>query len=79
MTTTARVVVLPQTCTELRVETVELPDPAPQQVVVKQFASGICHSQLHQIHRSRKSQKVVLVMNLPGGAVGDYRDPRCAW
>ena len=59
MTTTARVVVLPQTGTELRVETVELPDPAPQQVVVKQFASGICHSQLHQIHRSRKSPVVL--------------------
>ncbi|MEC7077962.1 MAG: alcohol dehydrogenase catalytic domain-containing protein, partial [Pseudomonadota bacterium] len=59
MTTTARVVVLPQDSTELRVETVELPDPAPQQVVVKQFASGICHSQLHQIHRSRKSPVVL--------------------
>ena len=66
MTTTARVVVLPQTGTELRVETVELPDPAPQQVVVKQFASGICHSQLHQIHRSRKKPSGARVMNLPG-------------
>ena len=59
MTTTARVVVLPQDSTELRVETVELPDPEPQQVVVKQFASGVCHSQLHQIHRPRKNPVVL--------------------
>jgi Zn-dependent alcohol dehydrogenase len=34
------------------VDEVELPDPAPDQVLVKLFASGICHSQLHQIHRN---------------------------
>ena len=60
MTTTARVVVLPQTGTELRVETVELPDPEPQQVVVKQFASGVGHLlQLHQIHLPRKNPVVL--------------------
>jgi Zn-dependent alcohol dehydrogenase len=39
----------------LRIEEVSLPDPAPTQVLVKQYASGICHSQLHQMHRPRKT------------------------
>ena len=46
MTTTARVVVLPQHSSELKIESIELPEPGAEQVVVKQFASGICHSQL---------------------------------
>jgi Zn-dependent alcohol dehydrogenase len=33
----------------LAIEEVELPDPGPRQVVVKQFATGICHSQLHRL------------------------------
>ena len=37
----------------LVIDEVELPDPAPDQVLVKLFASGICHSQLHQIHREQ--------------------------
>src|SRR5262245_48478167 len=53
MPTQARVVVLPQEQAPLRVEEVRLPDPGPNQVVVKQFASGVCHSQLHQMHRPR--------------------------
>lgn len=51
----ARVVVLPQNDSTLRVEEVELPDPGPDQVIVEQFASGICHSQLHSMHNPRKS------------------------
>jgi len=31
------------------VEEVEVPDPQPDQVLVKLFSSGICHSQLHNI------------------------------
>ncbi len=34
----------------LLVEEIELPDPGPEEVLVKLFATGICHSQLHQIH-----------------------------
>ncbi|MBM3139977.1 MAG: zinc-binding dehydrogenase [Chloroflexi bacterium] len=34
----------------LAVEEVELGDPGPLEVLVKLYASGICHSQLHQIH-----------------------------
>jgi Zn-dependent alcohol dehydrogenase len=33
----------------LVIDEVELPAPGPQQVIVKQFASGVCHSQLHQL------------------------------
>ena len=34
----------------LVVEEVELPDPGPTQLLIKQFATGICHSQLHALH-----------------------------
>ena len=34
----------------LDVTEISLPDPGPNEVVVELFASGICHSQLHQIH-----------------------------
>jgi Zn-dependent alcohol dehydrogenase len=59
MTTPARVVVLPKQTSVLRIEEVELPDPGPTQVVVKQFASGICHSQLHQMHRPRETPVIL--------------------
>ena len=59
MATFAQVVVLPQGeasggLPQLDVRELRLPDPAPTQVVVKQYASGICHSQLHQMHRGRR-------------------------
>ena len=54
MTTPARVVVLPQQQAPLEIQELELPDPGPTQVVVKQYASGVCHSQLHQMHRPRQ-------------------------
>ncbi len=43
----------------LRIETVELPDPGSTDVVVRQFASGVCHSQLHEIHSPRASDVVL--------------------
>ena len=59
MPTAARIVVCPpgdaNGLPTLEVQEANLPDPAPTQVVVKQFASGICHSQLHQMHRPRRS------------------------
>lgn len=54
MPTQAQVVVLPQQQGPLNVEEISIPDPGPTQVVVKQFASGICHSQLHQMHNPRR-------------------------
>ena len=55
MPTPARVVVCPQGPGPLRIEEVDLPDPGPHQVVVKQLASGVCHSQLHQMHGPGRS------------------------
>jgi len=59
MGTAARVVVLPKEKAPMRIEEINLPDPGPSQVVLKQFASGICHSQLHQIHKPRKGPVVL--------------------
>jgi Zn-dependent alcohol dehydrogenase len=59
MGTQARVVVLPQQDAPLRIEEIDLPDPGPTQVVVRQFASGICHSQLHQMHRPRPAPVIL--------------------
>lgn len=59
MGTQANVVVLPADTATLRVETLTLPDPGAHQVVVKEYASGICHSQLHQMHRPRQNPVVL--------------------
>ena len=53
MPTPARVVIVPAGSGPLRIDEVQLPDPGPHQVVVQQFASGVCHSQLHQMHGAR--------------------------
>jgi Zn-dependent alcohol dehydrogenase len=58
--TPARVVVVPGEPGPLQIHEVNLPDPGPYQVVVKQFASGICHSQLHQMHRPRTGAAQIL-------------------
>ena len=34
----------------LVVDEINIPDPQPDQVVVKLYSSGVCHSQLHQMH-----------------------------
>lgn len=59
MPTPARVVVLPAGPGPLRVDEVTLADPGPHQVVVRQFASGVCHSQLHQMHGPRSAPVVL--------------------
>jgi Zn-dependent alcohol dehydrogenase len=59
MGTAARVVVLPQESNILRIEELDLPDPGPTQVIVKQFSSGVCHSQLHQMHRPRQNPVIL--------------------
>ncbi len=72
MSTAARVVVLPEEFAPMRIEEVDLPDPTGHQVLVKEFASGICHSQLHTIHNPR-TQDVCLGHEATGEvlAVGD--------
>ena len=60
MPTDARVVIVPEKLGEkLSVQDVRIPDPGPYEVVVKQYASGVCHSQLHQIHRQRTSPVIL--------------------
>jgi Zn-dependent alcohol dehydrogenase len=44
----------------LVVDEIDLPDPGPAQVVVRQFASGICHSQLHQLNNPASRTPLVL-------------------
>ena len=53
MPTPARIAVLPKEKGPLAIVEMNLPDPGPHQVVIKQFSSGVCHSQLHQIHNPR--------------------------
>jgi Zn-dependent alcohol dehydrogenase len=53
MPTEARVAVLRAGSDELSVEDVELPDPGPGQVLIRNLGAGICHSQLHEIRASR--------------------------
>jgi Zn-dependent alcohol dehydrogenase len=60
MPTHARVVVVPKEKGPLDVLEMDLPDPGPYEVVVKQFASGVCHSQLHQIHNENRPNPVIL-------------------
>lgn len=59
MSVDANVAVLPQKPGPLRIESIRLPDPGPHQVVVKLFASGVCHSQLHQMHNDREHPVVL--------------------
>ncbi len=72
MTVEARMVVLPKEPGPLRIEGVDLPDPTGHEGLIKEFASGICHSQLHQIHNPRPTD-VVLGHEATGEvlAVGD--------
>ncbi len=44
----------------LLLEELELPDPGPDQVTVKLFSSGICHSQLHQMHSPALGRPLLL-------------------
>ena len=55
MTISARVVVVEPGRRHLDILDVELPAPGPHQVVIEQQASGVCHSQLHQIHNERST------------------------
>ncbi len=44
----------------LIVDEIELPDPAPDQVVIKQFASGVCHTQIFQMHNQDSVRPLLL-------------------
>ena len=42
------------------IDDIDLPDPGPTQVLVKQFATGVCHSQLHELNRPNPNLPLVL-------------------
>src|SRR5579875_486912 len=58
----------------LVVDEVELSDPGPQQVLVRLFASGICHSQLHQLHRPSQPVPALLGHEATGTVVAAGRE-----
>lgn len=73
MPTKARVVVAPAEPGPLSIVELMLPDPGPNQLVVKQYASGVCHSQLHQMHRS-KPTPIVLGHESTGVVIAKGKD-----
>jgi Zn-dependent alcohol dehydrogenase len=42
------------------IDDIELPDPGPTQVAVRHFATGVCHSQLHELNRPNPMLPLVL-------------------
>lgn len=71
MPTASRIVVAPESG-PMFVAEVNLPDPGPRQVVVQQFASGICHSQLHTLHNRKRA--VLLGHESTGVVIAKGRD-----
>jgi Zn-dependent alcohol dehydrogenase len=44
----------------MEIDDINLPDPGPTQVVVRHVATGVCHSQLHELNRPNPSLPLVL-------------------
>ncbi len=45
---------------DLILDEIDLPDPGPDQVTVKLYSSGVCHSQLHQMHNGALDRPLLL-------------------
>ena len=43
----------------LIVDELEVPDPQPHQATVKLLSSGVCHSQIHQMHNAEQDRPMV--------------------
>jgi Zn-dependent alcohol dehydrogenase len=69
-----RVAIQPEHGKDMVVDEVELPDPDANQVIVKQFASGICHSQLHQLHNPALVRPLLLGHESTGVVVAKGKD-----
>jgi len=70
----ARLAVYKEHGKPLEIVEVDFPAPGPDQVLVKQFASGICHSQLHQLHNPRTPLPMVLGHESTGEVVAIGKD-----
>ena len=60
MTLTTRAAIKAEHGVPLLVDEIELDDPGDDEVLVKLFATGICHSQLHQIHNPLSPMPLLL-------------------
>jgi Zn-dependent alcohol dehydrogenase len=58
----------------LVVDDIDLPDPGPTQIAVRHFATGVCHSQLHELHRPNPNLPSVLGHESTGIVTGVGRD-----
>ncbi len=69
----SRVVILPAEGTALDIVDVDLPDPRDHEVVVELAATGVCHSQLHNMHAPNRTTATVLGHEAAGivVAIGD--------
>src|SRR5689334_16722835 len=56
------------------VDDIELPDPGATQVVVRQFATGVCHSQLHELANPNPEVPLVLGHESTGVVTAAGRD-----
>jgi Zn-dependent alcohol dehydrogenase len=63
MSTRGRAAIYVEPRKPLIVDEIEFADPGPDQVLVKLFSSGICHSQLHTMQRpARKGQSLPVLL-----------------
>ena len=58
MSTKGRAAIYVEPNQPLVVDEVEFADPGPDQVLVKIFSSGVCHSQLHTMQRPARRGRV---------------------
>jgi Zn-dependent alcohol dehydrogenase len=56
------------------IDELDLPDPGPTHVVVKQYATGVCHSQLHELANPQPTMPLVLGHESTGVVTAVGRD-----
>jgi Zn-dependent alcohol dehydrogenase len=56
------------------IDEIDLPDPGPTQVRIRQFATGVCHSQLHELNRPEPKLPMVLGHESTGVVTAVGRD-----
>jgi Zn-dependent alcohol dehydrogenase len=56
------------------IDDIDLPDPGPSHVLVRQYATGVCHSQLHELDRPNPTLPLVLGHESTGVVVATGSD-----